>query len=53
MEASLGPWLRHYLTTQGDDLDQQGRPPRLFPAKAFSRLKARFTRSGPAAEPAE
>jgi hypothetical protein len=53
MEARLGPWLRHYLTTQGDDLDQQSGPPRLFPAKAFSRLKARFSRSGPAAEPAE
>ncbi len=53
LEARLGPWLRHYLTTQGDDLDQHGRPPRLFPVKTFSRLKARFTRSGPAAEPAE
>ncbi len=53
MESRLGPWLRHYLTTQGGDLDQQGRPPRLFPAKAFSRLKARFSRSGTTAEPAE
>ncbi len=53
MESRLGPWLRHYLTTHGDDVDQQGRPPRLFPAKVFSRLKARFSRSGATAEPAE
>lgn len=53
LEARLGPWLRHHLTTHGDDLDEHGRPPRLLPAKALSRLMARFRKSGPAAEPAE
>lgn len=53
MEARLGPWLRHHLTTHGDGRDEKGRPPRLIPAKAFSRIKARFSKSGPAAEPAE
>ena len=53
LEARLGPWLRHHLTTHGEALDEQGRPPRLISSKALSRLKARFSRSGPAAEPAE
>lgn len=53
LEARLGPWLRHHLTTHGDDLDEHGRPPRLIPAKAWGRMKARFSKSGPAAEPAE
>lgn len=53
LESRLGPWLRHHLTTHGDDLDEHGRPPRLIPAKAWRRLKARFSKSGPTAEPAE
>ena len=52
LEGRLGPWLRHHLTTGGNE-EASLHAPRLLPANMIAQIKARLFRRGAAAEPAE